>query len=66
VLDGDAHRLGPQSLLTLLVGLPQVLVYVDLPRALADGIPFFESANGVLLSSGVDGRIGPEYIRYDS
>ena len=30
----------------------QVLVYLDLARALAAGIPFFVSANGVLLSPG--------------
>lgn len=35
-----------------------VYVYIDIPRALAAGIPFWESANGVILSEGdADGRI---------
>lgn len=41
-----------------------VLIYVDLAAALADGIPFFESANGVILSPGLgdSGFIPPKYF----
>lgn len=31
----------------------QVIIYVDLERAIADGVPFFMSANKVILSPGV-------------
>ena len=37
-------------------------VFIDLPRALEDGIPFFRSANDVILSPGVDGVIAAHYI----
>lgn len=30
----------------------QVLIYIDMAKALADGIPFFRSENGVILSPG--------------
>lgn len=63
-------------------GSSQVLIYIDLHKALAgwfltsaeafdsfihlaallDGIEFVESANGVVLSSGVDGVIHPKYF----
>lgn len=34
----------------------QVLIYIDLRRALAAGCPFWRSENGVILSEGLDGR----------
>lgn len=40
-----------------------VAVFVDGPRALADGIPFFRSANGVILTPGdADGFLLPKYF----
>lgn len=36
----------------------EVAIYIDLRQALQDGIPFFRSANGVILS----GSIPPKYI----
>lgn len=42
----------------------QVAVLIDGPRALADGIPFFRSANGVILTPGdADGFLPPKYFR---
>ncbi|OJD21847.1 hypothetical protein ACJ73_06814, partial [Blastomyces percursus] len=32
----------------------QILIYIDLKRALAAGVPFWRSENGVILSEGVD------------
>ncbi|CAI5523494.1 unnamed protein product [Closterium sp. Naga37s-1] len=40
----------------------EVLVVVDVPRAMADGMPFFESDNGVILTSGFHGYIPPAYF----
>jgi len=40
----------------------EAAVYVDLRRALADGVPFFLSTNQVLLSPGVRGAIPSKYI----
>ena len=34
----------------------QVAIYADLPKAIADGIPFFKSANGVILTPGIGER----------
>merc|ERR1712232_449086 len=40
----------------------QIAVYVDLPRASKDGILFYRSANGVILTEGLDGILPPCYI----
>ncbi|CAI5931091.1 unnamed protein product [Closterium sp. NIES-64] len=40
----------------------EVLVVVDVARAMADGMPFFESDNGVILTSGFHGYIPPTYF----
>jgi 2'-phosphotransferase len=41
----------------------QVFIYVDLARALADGIQFYKSANGVILSPGnANGVLEPKYF----
>jgi len=40
----------------------EVVLYINLKRALSDGIPFFISTNRVLLSPGLDGAILPHYI----
>eukprot|EP00743_Colponemidia_sp_Colp-15_P006189 GILK01006655.1.p1 GENE.GILK01006655.1~~GILK01006655.1.p1 ORF type:complete len:211 (+),score=21.02 GILK01006655.1:40-672(+) len=40
----------------------QVHIYVDIARAIQDGIPFFQSRNGVILTPGVDGVLPPTYF----
>ncbi|KCV69371.1 hypothetical protein H696_03804 [Fonticula alba] len=35
-----------------------IFIYIDLAKALTDGVPFFQSANGVILSPGVVGTEG--------
>lgn len=40
----------------------QILIYIDLAKALADGIEFFLSENNVILSSGLNGIIHPKYF----
>ena len=40
----------------------EIAVYIDLPAALRDGIPFYISASGVLLTPGIDGILAPRYI----
>ena len=37
----------------------QVHVYVDVARAMAEGVEFLRSANGVVLTEGLDGVIPP-------
>lgn len=40
-----------------------ILIHVDLARALAAGIPFFLSANGVVLTAGDErGYLSPEFF----
>lgn len=40
----------------------QIAVYVDLPRAVRNGIRFFRSTNDVILSAGRDGAVPPQFI----
>lgn len=37
----------------------EVYIYIDGPRALAEGVPLFRSKNGVILSPGINGVIPP-------
>lgn len=39
-----------------------VLIYIDMAQAMADGIVFYLSSNGVILTEGVDGTLDPKYI----
>lgn len=52
--------LNPFVLLCVLRG--QVHIYLDVSKAMADGITFFVSLNNVILSSGKEGFIGPQYF----
>ena len=44
-------------------GSSQVIIEVDLKRALQDGIPFYVSKNGVVLSPGINKVIEPKYFK---
>jgi len=39
-----------------------VLIYIDMAAAMADGIIFYESDNGVVLTEGIDGTLPPKYF----
>jgi 2'-phosphotransferase len=39
-----------------------VLIHIDMPKAMSDGIKFFMSVNGVILSDGIDGIIESKYF----
>ena len=39
-------------------------VYIDLRRAIADGIPFYRSHNNVILTPGINGVLSSRYIWY--
>jgi 2'-phosphotransferase len=41
-----------------------LLVYVDMTEAMKDGIIFYESANGVILTEGIDGVISSNYLSF--
>jgi len=41
----------------------QVLIYLDAALAMADGIVFFVSSNGVILTEGIDGCVPPKYFK---
>ena len=41
-----------------------LLVYVNMQEAMADGIEFFESANGVILTEGIDGILPAKYLTF--
>lgn len=40
----------------------QVLIYINLALALEDQIPFYRSANNVILSAGIDGKLPVKYF----
>lgn len=41
----------------------QIFIFIDMKKAMDDGIEFFMSDNGVILSEGKDGKIGCEYFK---
>ncbi|KAH8301110.1 hypothetical protein KR018_001824 [Drosophila ironensis] len=41
----------------------QILVYLDVEKVLADGIPLLRSSNNVILCPGIEGRITAAYFR---
>lgn len=41
----------------------QILVHIDMAKAMEDGILFFQSGNGVILSEGINGIIPPAYFK---
>eukprot|EP00928_Gymnodinium_smaydae_P003772 TRINITY_DN11335_c0_g1_i1.p1 TRINITY_DN11335_c0_g1~~TRINITY_DN11335_c0_g1_i1.p1 ORF type:complete len:370 (+),score=60.49 TRINITY_DN11335_c0_g1_i1:73-1110(+) len=40
----------------------EIVIYLDVDRALAEGLPLFRSANGVILSSGFNGIVPPQFF----
>ncbi len=40
----------------------QVLIFIDMEKAMKDGIKFWKSDNGVILSEGINGIIDPKYF----
>jgi 2'-phosphotransferase len=42
-----------------------LLVYVDMAKAMDDGIVFYESSNGVILTEGIDGILDPKYLSFN-
>jgi 2'-phosphotransferase len=42
-----------------------LLVYVDMAKAMDDGIIFYESSNGVILTEGIDGILDPKYLSFN-
>lgn len=44
-------------------GSSKVLIYIDMKIAMNDGIDFYLSDNGVILSEGKDGKIDPKYFK---
>ncbi|KAI8085026.1 phosphotransferase KptA/Tpt1 [Halteromyces radiatus] len=40
----------------------QVLIYIDMQKALQDGILFYRSANDVILTDGLDGSLSLKYV----
>ncbi|KAL6075728.1 2'-phosphotransferase [Balamuthia mandrillaris] len=55
--------LGSENVISGMRATCDVLIYIDLEQALKDGIEFHESANGVILTGGVDGTLAPKYFK---
>lgn len=59
-----ASHVDPAKVVSGIRQSSSVHVHIDMTKALADGIPFFLSENGVILSPGnKDGLIGPQYFK---
>ena len=41
-----------------------LIVYIDMKGAMADGIKFYESQNGVILTEGNNGVLHPRYLKF--
>lgn len=41
----------------------EVILHIDAKQAIADGIVFYRSTNGVVLTAGINGVLPPKYIR---
>jgi 2'-phosphotransferase len=41
----------------------KVLIYIDMERAMCDGMEFYMSENGVVLTRGINGYIEPKYFK---
>lgn len=55
---------GPQDQ-TVISGMrktARVMIYIDVVKAMNDGIQFYKSSNGVILSNGINGTIDPKYF----
>ena len=57
-----AYYPGDTCLITGMNHNAEVAVYVDLPRAIRANVPFYVSANKVILSPGVNGVIDAQYF----
>lgn len=44
-------------------GSAEVVIEIDMEKAMADGIKFYVSVNGVILSEGIDGILPPSYFK---
>jgi len=53
---------GSAGVISGMRGSCEVLIYINLQLALDDSIEFMESANGVVLSAGIDGVLPPKYF----
>ena len=40
----------------------EIAIWIDLKKALEDGIPFYRSQNQVILTPGKEGRLSPKYF----
>ena len=55
---------GSEGVISGMRGSAQVYIYIDLHKAMADGLKFFRSSNNVILSPGDEsGVITPEYFK---
>ncbi|KAJ3190330.1 tRNA 2'-phosphotransferase 1 [Gaertneriomyces sp. JEL0708] len=55
-------RPGEDGVISGMRSSTDILIYIDVEKALADNIPFYRSSNNVILSPGKDGVIHPKYF----
>lgn len=51
-----------QSVISGMRKTAKVMIFIDVSKAMNDGIRFYKSSNGVILSEGINGIIDPKYF----
>ena len=59
----SAYEPGDNRVISGMRGSCEIAIYLDLPAALAAGIPFFVSTNEVILTPGIDGVVPSKFIK---
>eukprot|EP01114_Cavostelium_apophysatum_P023443 TRINITY_DN8829_c0_g1_i1.p1 TRINITY_DN8829_c0_g1~~TRINITY_DN8829_c0_g1_i1.p1 ORF type:complete len:224 (+),score=36.21 TRINITY_DN8829_c0_g1_i1:107-778(+) len=59
-----AGEYGSANVISGMRGNCNLLIYVDMEQAIKDGIAFFESPNGVILTDGINGVLPPKYFSH--
>ena len=54
---------GEKGVISGMRGSCDIFIEINLGKVIADGIPVYESTNGVILTSGIDGYLPPKYFR---
>jgi len=55
-------KYGDANVVSGMRGSANVMVYINVPLAMEDGIKFFRSPNGVILSAGINGWVALKYV----
>ena len=61
--DANSEGAGPQEITKGMRSNAEVFIYVDIKKAMGDGMIFFQSKNEVVLTPGDEGWLAPKYFK---